>query len=67
MMSGVLTRGYSVAESQHGAGEARNLGNGHSTSASPLKLFGLAKKKINDIYKDIDSYVKESSNFLTGM
>ncbi|XP_042901071.1 transmembrane GTPase Marf [Parasteatoda tepidariorum] len=33
-------------------------------SASPLKIFGLAKKKINDIFQDIDVYVDETSNFL---
>lgn len=42
----------------------RKLGNGRALPTSPLKLFGQAKKKINDIFIDIEDYVKESTEFL---
>ncbi|XP_074655522.1 mitofusin-2-like isoform X2 [Tubulanus polymorphus] len=43
--------------------DTRNLGNGHQ-APSPLKIFGQAKKKINEIFKDIRGYIDESYNFL---
>ncbi|XP_064610371.1 mitofusin-2-like isoform X1 [Liolophura sinensis] len=66
-MSG-LVRNFSLQMAgQHGQGDTgaeRNLGNGHSNGASPLKLFGQAKKKINDIFKDIGEYIFDCENFL---
>ena len=41
----------------------RSLGNGRQSPTSPLKLFGQAKKKINDIYVEIASYIDESNTF----
>ena len=40
--------------------------NGRSSPTSPLKVFGQAKKKINDIFIDISNYVRESIEFLEG-
>ncbi len=42
----------------------RGLGNGRHSPTSPLKLFGQAKKKINDIFVDIGRYIDETSKFL---
>ena len=40
--------------------------NGRTSPTSPLKVFGQAKKKINDIFVDISNYVRESTEFLEG-
>ena len=44
----------------------RSLGNGRQSPTSPLKLFGQAKKKINDVFIEIAAYIDESHAFLTG-
>lgn len=49
-----------------GEGGGRKLGNGRQSPTSPLKLFGLAKKKINDIFVDISKYMLETNTFLVG-
>ncbi|CAH1772741.1 unnamed protein product [Owenia fusiformis] len=57
-----------MALSSNMAGESRNLGNGHNTNAaSPLKIFGHAKSKIRQVFKNIDEYVTESDRFLSGV
>lgn len=70
-MSGRVDKTYSMEESQRGQGDRedqRSLGNGkHARSQSPLKFFAEAKKSINDVFKDIAEYVKESHAFLNGM
>ena len=48
-------------------GPTRKLANGRQSPTSPLKLFGQAKKKINDIFVEISSYVLESGEFLEGI
>lgn len=45
----------------------RSLGNGHSSPVSPLKLFGQAKKQINDIFKHINEYIEETEKFYEGI
>lgn len=37
----------------------------HPGGASPLKIFGLAKKKITDIFTDISNYLTEVQNFVS--
>nr|KAG5704743.1 hypothetical protein BaRGS_005199 [Batillaria attramentaria] len=44
----------------------RNLGNGHGRE-SALQLFVQAKKRINDIFKDIGDYVTEVDTFVKGV
>jgi hypothetical protein len=70
-MSGRLDKAYSMDESQRGQGDRvdqRSLGNGkHARSQSPLKFFAEAKKSINDVFKDIADYVRESQIFLKGI
>jgi hypothetical protein len=67
-MSGELRRAFSIAmEGPASSGEgARKLGNGRQSPTSPLKIFGQAKKKINDIFIEILSYIEESNNFFIG-
>lgn len=70
-MSGKLDKSsFSMDVSQKGQGDRedhRSLGNGkHARSQSPLKFFAEAKKSINDVFKDIAEYVKESQNYLSG-
>ena len=43
----------------------RNFGNGHGRE-SALQLFVQAKKRINDIFKDIGDYVMEADQFVRG-
>ncbi|KAK3104427.1 hypothetical protein FSP39_001827 [Pinctada imbricata] len=44
----------------------RSLGNGHaSRPQSPLKFFIQAKKRINDVFKEILEYVQEAEKFQT--
>lgn len=68
-MSGELRRAFSITmdgPSSNGEG-ARKLGNGRQSPTSPLKIFGQAKKKINDIFVEIYSYIEESHNFFVGL
>ena len=44
--------------------DARNLS--QSPGASPLRIFVLAKKKINDVFNEICLYVGETVQFLDG-
>lgn len=44
-------------------GHGRN-GNGRMSPNSPLKLFGQAKKCINDLFKDIGDYICEADAFV---
>lgn len=69
MMSGELKHSFSMVDPSppmEGAGVPRKLGNGRQSPTSPLKLFGQARKKINDIFVEISSYIDESNTFLTG-
>jgi hypothetical protein len=36
------------------------------SSSSPLQVFVQAKKSINDIFTEIEEYVKETCNFVQG-
>ncbi|ELU09043.1 hypothetical protein CAPTEDRAFT_158045 [Capitella teleta] len=64
-MSGGMIRQFSeTADASQGS---RKLGNGRQSPTSPLKLFGQAKKKINDIFVEINGYVDESNGFLGGL
>jgi len=44
----------------------RKLANGRQSPTSPLKLFGHAKKKINAIFVDIETYIEEGNAFVHG-
>ena len=46
-------------------GNGRN-GNGRLSPNSPLKLFGQAKKCINELFKDIGDYICEADAFIEG-
>ena len=45
---------------------SRQLRDPTGVSSSPLQIFVRAKKKINDVYQEIEEYVVESCDFLTG-
>ncbi|KAK3803674.1 hypothetical protein RRG08_023388 [Elysia crispata] len=62
-MSGVAHIEMEDEETEKYASSQRNLGNGHNQE-SALQLFVNAKKKINDIFRNIGDYVKESDNFV---
>ncbi|XP_060564780.1 mitofusin-1-like isoform X2 [Ruditapes philippinarum] len=47
-------------------GNGRN-GNGRMSPSSPLKLFGQAKKNINEIYKDVLDFLSEAETFVEGI
>ena len=64
-MSGVAHIEMEDEETEKYASSQRHLGNGHNQE-SALQLFVNAKKKINDIFRNIGDYVKESDNFVQG-
>lgn len=39
----------------------------HNYENSPLQIFVKAKKKINDIFGEIEEYVVETAHFMDGM
>lgn len=53
-------------QGQIGPSSLRNFGNGHGRE-SALQLFVQAKKRINDIFKDIGDYVVEADKFVKGL
>jgi mitofusin len=42
----------------------RHLANGRQSPTAPLKLFGHAKKKINDVFVEISAYIDDGNKFL---
>ncbi|RUS87131.1 hypothetical protein EGW08_005131, partial [Elysia chlorotica] len=62
-MSGVAHIAMEDEETEKNASSQRKLGNGHNQE-SALQLFVNAKKKINDIFRNIGEYVKESDSFV---
>ena len=64
-MSGSISQATmdSVDQGQSGPNSLRNLGNGHARE-SALQLFVQAKKRINEIFKDIGNYVVEANQFV---
>jgi hypothetical protein len=69
-MSGFVSLGGEM-ENSHSTGGPMSLGrrvaNGRQSPTAPLKIFGLAKKKINDIFVEISGYIAESSRFIQGL
>ncbi|XP_068203348.1 transmembrane GTPase Marf-like isoform X2 [Palaemon carinicauda] len=57
--------GTSLRDSIVGVLGARHLR--ESPTSSPLQIFVRAKKKINDIYQEIEEYVAETTHFLEGL
>ncbi|XP_071519282.1 transmembrane GTPase Marf isoform X1 [Panulirus ornatus] len=57
--------GMTLRESLVGVIGARHLR--ESPTSSPLQIFVRAKKKINDIYQEIEEYVVETTLFLEGV
>ena len=69
-MSGIVSR-VSDMDNSHTTGGPMSLGrrivNGRQSPTAPLKLFGVAKKKINDIFVEISHYIAESNTFIKGI
>jgi len=68
-MSGIVSRA-SEMDNSYSTGGPMSLGrwmsNGRQSPTAPLKIFGLAKKKINDIFVEISRYLDESNKFIKG-
>lgn len=65
-MSGVVNRGVEM-EASGPVSLGRRLANGRQSPTAPLKIFGHAKKKINDIFVEISSYIDDGNRFLEGI
>lgn len=73
-MAAYLNRTISMVTGNNGYGEngansltdpnTRLLHTGHDTS--PLQIFVRAKKRINDIFVEIEDYVVETTTFIDG-
>jgi len=65
-MSGVVSRGVDM-DASGPVSLGRRLANGRQSPTAPLKIFGHAKKKINDIFVEISSYIDDGNRFLEGI
>jgi len=66
-MSGVVSQGIDMDTPPGPASLGRRLANGRQSPTAPLKIFGHAKKKINDIFVDISLYIEDGNQFLEGI
>jgi hypothetical protein len=60
-----------ISNQHRGAGDAPSLITSRSSvftdsDVSPLQIFVQAKKNINDIFQDIEVYIKEAAEFVQG-
>ena len=65
-MSGVINRATDM-DTSGPVSLGRRLANGRQSPTAPLKIFGHAKKKINDIFVEISSYIDDGNQFLEGI
>jgi len=66
MMSGIM-RSTSVVIGGNTGPTNNGCVSTSPTSASPLQIFVKAKKRINDIYSEVDIYINDSAKFLHGV
>jgi hypothetical protein len=67
MMSGQIQRSSSVVIGVNGSPANNSLSISPTTAIqSPLQIFVRAKKRINDIYGEVEQYVNDSCKFLLG-
>jgi len=77
-MSGSISRSVSLQSPEEGAGMAASLllpqgrgdqrpSQGQGSGSSPLQHFVQAKKKINEIFKEVEGYVNETERFLVSV
>ena len=65
MMSGQIQRSSSVVIGGNGSTSNNSLSISPTTALqSPLQIFVRAKKRINDIYGEVELYVNDSCKFL---
>merc|ERR1719282_924830 len=71
MMSGTISRSTSLQSPEEGGGMAPATtgarGDIRGPGPSPLQHFVQAKKKINEIFREVDDYVKETEEFLVSI
>lgn len=65
MMSGDFKRAPLTHQVTVGA-TSEKMATSLSSAPSPLKIFGNAKKRIRDIFIDMESYVEEAKKFIQG-
>ena len=72
-MSGTISRSTSLQSPEEGGGMASAVqvggprGDIRGPGPSPLQHFVQAKKKINEIFREVDDYVKETEEFLVSI
>lgn len=68
-MAAYINRTISMISADSGSNHSRGLlstngDNRHYRESSPLQIFVKAKKKINDIFSEIDDYVLDSRKYV---
>ena len=67
MMSGSIQRSSSVVIGSNGPSPSNGLSISPTTALqSPLQIFVRAKKRINDVFGEVELYVTEAVKFLNG-
>lgn len=61
-----MVSGNGSTSSGHDNANALTLHNNAAYDNSPLQIFVKAKKKINDIFGEIEDYVAETAHFMDG-
>lgn len=62
----MVTGNGTDSSSAHENANALTLHNNVAYDNSPLQIFVKAKKKVNDIFGEIEEYVKETAQFMNG-
>lgn len=72
-MAAYLNRTLSMVTGNGGSYDTNSLDNGSSrllhnasNDISPLQIFVRAKKKVNDIFIEIEEYITETTQFIDG-
>ncbi|XP_055606080.1 transmembrane GTPase Marf isoform X2 [Uranotaenia lowii] len=65
--SNTITTGSGAARGLHIGGHALGSGHANLNDISPLQIFVRAKKKINDIFGEIEDYVIETTGFIESL
>ena len=73
-MSGTISRSTSLQSPEEGGGMVSGAGagvagviNSRTPGPSPLQHFVQAKKKINEIFREVEGYVGETEQFLVNI
>ena len=67
-MAAYINRAISMMPGEGATSRGTLVSNGDSRVLnSPLQIFVRAKKQINDIFIDVEDYVKDAVNYMQGM